>query len=104
MTDADYATMKKTILALWDQVKSLEIPFRDLLGLLDAATKYHELSDFDTRQQEAIGNAFRDLSRGSLDFAIVDRHIERFADLGIDIIGPLRPWAIGLAAEPRERT
>lgn len=88
--DANYASVKGALEELWDYAYLRDRPFRDLLALLEAASKRAELAQFSETQRDAIARAFHDLPRWMLDEDTVTAHVERFADQDIDITGPIR--------------
>jgi hypothetical protein len=79
-----------TIDRLWLQVKDLPVPTRDLLALIDAATRHADRSTFNAAQRDTLLDAFLDLSWGPITYGVLDHHIKRFAKLHIDIMGPIR--------------
>ncbi|HJT76146.1 MAG TPA: hypothetical protein VJ739_03000 [Gemmataceae bacterium] len=88
--EASFASAKGLIQELWEFAYLRDRPFRDLLGLLDAALKRAELSELSDCQRDVLRQAFADLPRWMLDEGTVEGHVDRFAEHGVDIIGPLR--------------
>jgi hypothetical protein len=88
--DASYHAARSALDELWSYAKHRDRPFRDLLGMLTAATKRTDIEVFDNTQRDVLRGAFADLSRWLLDYDAVLRHIESFAEHGVDITGPLR--------------
>ena len=74
---------------LWAFAKYRDVPFRDLLGILTAALKGRELSDFDSTQKDVLRSAFSLLPIWFLEYEAVEDMIGKFADHDIDITGPI---------------
>ncbi len=89
--DACLAAAKDALERLWAYAPLRARPFRDLLGLLEAALKRTELSQLTTTQRDVLRQAFSALPRWILDDETVEDFIDKFADHEIDITGPLRP-------------
>ncbi len=88
--ECSFMAMTSSLDELWDYAKYRDVPFRDLLGMLDAATKCSDIKDFGSEQRDALCNALNDLTSWLLDYEAVHDHIRRFAELGIDVTGPIR--------------
>jgi hypothetical protein len=88
--DASYASARGLLEDLWEYAYLRDRPFRDLLGLLEAALKGRERTDFHEPQREVLLKAFADLPRWLLDEDAVEGHIERFAEQDVDVTAPLR--------------
>jgi hypothetical protein len=73
-------SMRLSIEALWEFARYRDMAFRDLLGILDAPTKYVELSNFNENQRNVLRNTFADLARWHIAIEDVDAAIERFAE------------------------
>jgi hypothetical protein len=88
--EANYLVVRSLLDDLWGFAKHRDAPFRDMLAMLTAATKYTSLDSFDETQRDALRTAFVDLARWPLNDSTVLSHIETFAEHGIDITGPIR--------------
>lgn len=84
--EASFLAVKQKLHELWNYAQVRDRPFRDLLGLLTVATKATEVRSFTQNQRDALGLAFADLPRLFLSDSLVEEHIDRFADNGIDQI------------------
>lgn len=91
--EASYMTMRSSLEELWDFARYRDLAFRDLLAILDAATKHVDINRFNNNQRDALRNAFQDLPIWHIGIEDVDRTIERFAEFDIDITGPIRQQA-----------
>jgi hypothetical protein len=87
--EISYLTARATVVDLWNCAKYRDRGFRDLLALLDAAITRTDFNSFDDAQKEAIRSAFNDLPRWLIDYDALDRHIERFAEVDIDVTKPV---------------
>jgi hypothetical protein len=91
--EASYMTMRSSLEELWDFARYRDLAFRDLLAILDAATKYGDINRFNNNQRDALRIAFQDLPIWHIGIEDVDRTIERFAEFDVDITGPIRQQA-----------
>jgi len=82
--------MRSTLEELWRFAKYRDMAFRDLLGILDAATKHTELEAFNCSQRDILRNAFQDLPGWTIDYGAIEAAIQKFAEFEIDITGPIR--------------
>lgn len=87
--EASFLAVKQSLTELADYLYLRDRAFRDLLGLLAAATRHVEFSAVETHQRDALSLAFADLPRMFLDDSTVEQHIDCFAEHGIDEV--LRP-------------
>jgi hypothetical protein len=90
-SEACYVAAKAALEDLWGYARWRDRYFRDLLALLEAAVKPRELTDFAPAQREALRRAFEDLPKWILDDRTLEEHIDKFAELDIDITAPIRP-------------
>jgi hypothetical protein len=88
--ELNYIACRDALGALWEHAHLRDVPFRDLLAALSAAVNHTEFADFDESQRDVLRTAFTDLPRWLIEQAIVIEHLERFADHGVDILGPIR--------------
>jgi hypothetical protein len=89
--ETSFLAAKHKLQELWEYAAVRDRPFRDLLGLLDAATRYADLPNFTPAQRDILRQAFADLPRLYLGDDLVKEHIHHFAEHGVDILGPIRP-------------
>jgi hypothetical protein len=89
-SEGNYAAMRSTIEELWRFAKYRDMAFRDLLAMLDAATKHKDLEAFDPTQRDVLRSTFQDLPRWIIEYDVVQTAIQKFAEHGIDITGPIR--------------
>jgi hypothetical protein len=89
-SEMSYLAMRSLLEELWTHAKSRDMPFRDLLAMLDAATRHRSIAEFSKDQRNVLHRAFGDLPRWLLTEESVDAIIEQFARLEIDISAPLR--------------
>lgn len=88
--ESNYLAARSSLDELWGYAKYRDIPFRDLLSILTAATKYTPLKNFSSTQRDVLRDTFRDLPRWLLDYDTVLAHIEKFAEYDIDITSPIK--------------
>lgn len=89
-SEASYLAVRSHLKDLWQLAKVRDRPFCDLLAILDAATRLAELADFNFTQRDVIRNAFQSLPKWLIGEDEVIEHIQKFAEFGIDITGPIR--------------
>jgi hypothetical protein len=90
--EASFLTAKHKLRELWNYAHLRDRAFRDLLSLLSTAINSAELPEIGLTERDVLRQAFADLPRLFLDDALVEQHIDRFADQGIDrILDPIRP-------------
>jgi hypothetical protein len=87
--EASYLAVRSYIDELWKYAKARDIPFRDLLGMLTAATKYAEFDSFGATQLVILYEALGTLAGWMIEEDAVMKYIERFAEHDIDISGPI---------------
>lgn len=88
--DAALSEAKDRIIELWPLAAFRAPPFRSLLGAVDAALRYHTVSEFNDTQLRCLMDAFRDLPRNGLLQDDVSKHMRAFAEHAVDVTGPLR--------------
>jgi hypothetical protein len=98
---------------MWKYARGREPAFRDMLGLLDAATRHAGVGSFNEEQLAAIGKVFCEMVRDDIPYSLVMGHIETFARLDIDITGPIRgdflmddaswAWILGQLAKASQK-
>ena len=89
-SEASYVAMRSTIDDLWRFARYRDMAFRDLLAIVDAATKHKDLDAFDPTQRDVLRSTFQELPRWIIEYDVVQTAIHKFADHGIDITGPIR--------------
>jgi hypothetical protein len=89
-SESSYVAMRASLGELWAHAKNRDRPFRDLLAMLDAATRHVELDAFSQSQKDVLRSAFQDLPKWLLTDEEVMENIQKFAEFGIDITGPIR--------------
>jgi hypothetical protein len=89
LADANYLGAIQQLEDLWEFGHLRGQEFNDLLGLLSAATKHSELDEFNSEQRVEMMLAFEDLCTWLIDENSVERHIEEFARLDINILSPV---------------
>ena len=88
--ESNYLAAQSSLDELWNDAKHRNIAFRDLLGILTAATKFTPLEAFNQTQRGVLRDAFYELHSWPLSYDTVMGHIEKFAERDIDITGPIR--------------
>ena len=90
VAESNYFSARDTILDMWEISAVRGRPFRRLLKLLDAALRRSQITDFDVSQRDELVFAFDALCATFLDEEHVTDCNFRFAQSGIDILGPIR--------------
>ena len=88
--EASYLAMRLAIEELWRFAKYRDMAFRDLLAILDAATKHTDLGAFGPTQRNVLRSVFQDLPTWLIEYEVVESAIQKFAEHNIDISGPIR--------------
>lgn len=88
--ESRFVAAKEALKELWQFARMKSRAFQDLVGLIDAAVGHAQLSDFDQTQRDVLRIAFLDLQRWFIEEEAVQECIKRFAECGIDILGPVR--------------
>lgn len=89
--EASFLSVKHKLDELWGYARLRDRHFRDLLSLVTTAIKKTELSAITPVQRDVLRQAFIDLPRLFLDDAVVEQHIDRFAEHAIDqVLAPIQ--------------
>lgn len=88
-SENQYFACRDALEELWHYSSLRTRAFRDLLAVLEAAVKSSPMSDFDDTQRSVLQLAFGTLTRAFVDERDVEKHIQAFAEFGIDITSPI---------------
>ncbi len=87
--EANFAECRAKLVDLWRFARLRDQPFRDLLGLVEAAVRSHEFDQLHQAQRDALAAALADLAQWFLDDAAVEKHIASFVEHDINTLKPV---------------